>query len=72
MRTPNHRPARSTQQYQLQNRVEHPRDLPIKWIRIIYRCWEDRTPYDESTYLNTLKRRGSPLLNSVAATPYNA
>jgi transposase len=39
------------------------RALAFKWIRIVYRCWQDRTPYDEATYLNALKRRGSPLLN---------
>jgi transposase len=38
------------------------RALAFKWIRILYRCWQDRTPYDEATYLNALKRRGSPLL----------
>jgi len=38
------------------------RALAFKWIRILYRCWQDRTPYDEATYLNTLKRRGSPLV----------
>jgi transposase len=38
------------------------RALAFKWIRILYRCWKDRTPYDEATYLNALKRRGSPLL----------
>ena len=27
------------------------------------RCWQNRTPYDEATYLNALKRHGSPLLN---------
>jgi len=42
------------------------RALAFKWIRILYRCWQTRTPYDESTYLNALKRRGSPLLTSVA------
>ncbi len=39
------------------------RALSFKWIRILYRCWQTRTPYDEVTYLNALKRRGSPLLN---------
>jgi transposase len=39
------------------------RALAFKWIRILYRCWQDRTPYDEAKYLNALKRRGSPLLN---------
>lgn len=41
------------------------RALAFKWIRILYRCWQTRTPYDESTYLNALKRRGSPLLTSM-------
>jgi transposase len=39
------------------------RGLAFKWIRILYRCWKTRTPYDESKYLSALKRRGSPLLN---------
>jgi transposase len=38
------------------------RALAFKWIRILYRCWQTRTPYDEATYLNALKRRGSALL----------
>jgi hypothetical protein len=38
------------------------RALAFKWIRILYHCWKTRTPYDESVYLNALKRRGSPLL----------
>lgn len=33
------------------------RALAFKWIRIIFRCWQSRTPYDESTYLFALKRR---------------
>ena len=40
------------------------RALAFKWIRILYRCWQTRTLYNESVYLNVLKRRGSPLLNS--------
>lgn len=38
------------------------RALAFKWIRIAFRCWQTRTPYDESQYLEALKRRGSPLL----------
>ena len=38
------------------------RSLAFKWIRIVFRCWKTKTPYDESTYLEALKRRGSPLL----------
>lgn len=44
------------------------RALAYKWIRILYRCWVNRTPYDESVYLKALKRRGSPLMNQVAAS----
>ena len=35
------------------------RSLAFKWIRIIYRCWKDRKPYDERIYLQTLRRRSS-------------
>ncbi len=42
------------------------RALAFKWIRIIYRCWQTRTPYDESRYLQALKRRGSPLIKRTA------
>jgi len=38
------------------------RALAFKWIRIVYRCWQDRTPYDEARYLLALRRRSSPLL----------
>ena len=44
------------------------RALAFKWIRILYRCWQTSTPYDESRYLNALKRRGSPLLKQLGAT----
>jgi transposase len=36
------------------------RALAFKWIRIIYSCWKNKTPYDESAYLFALKRRKSP------------
>jgi transposase len=41
------------------------RSLAFKWIRILYRCWQSRTPYDESRYLNALKRQDSPLLKQI-------
>ena len=47
------------------------RALAYKWIRILYRCWQTRTPYDESVYLHALKRRCSPLIAAMAATPQN-
>ncbi len=38
------------------------RALAFKWIRILYRCWIERVPYDEKRYLETLEKRGSSLL----------
>ena len=42
------------------------RALAFKWLRILYRCWKTRTPYDETTYLKALQKRGSPLLERIA------
>ncbi len=36
------------------------RALAFKWIRVLFRCWKDRTPYDEARYLETLRRRQAP------------
>ncbi len=44
------------------------RALAFKWIRILYRCWVTRTPYDEAKYLKTLQERGSPLLMTAQTT----
>jgi len=33
------------------------RALAYKWIRILFRCWKDRKPYDEKLYLQALARR---------------
>ena len=37
------------------------RALAFKWIRIMFRCWKDRTKYDEVKYLLALKKSNSPL-----------
>jgi transposase len=42
------------------------RALAFKWIRVVFRCWQNRTPYDESVYLTALKQRGSPLIHTLA------
>jgi len=42
------------------------RSLAFKWIRVLYRCWRDRIPYDEQLYLTTLQKRNSPLLRFLA------
>jgi transposase len=51
----------------------HPavRSLAFKWVRIMFRCWQDRSPYDEARYQQALKRRGSPLAATLSrfATP---
>jgi len=44
------------------------RALAFKWIRILYRCWDTHTPYNESVYLKALQRRGSPLLSQLSST----
>lgn len=43
------------------------RALAFKWIRILYRCWQSRTPYNETRYLQALQRRGSTLLSKESA-----
>lgn len=35
------------------------RALAFKWIRILWKCWQERTPYNEARYMETLKKRGS-------------
>jgi transposase len=39
------------------------RSLAYKWQRIIFRCWQDRVPYDESRYIARLRETNSPLLS---------
>jgi transposase len=42
------------------------RALAYKWIRIIWKCWQTRTPYNEVKYLESLRKKGSPLLSFAA------
>lgn len=44
------------------------RALAFKWIRILFRCWKDRQPYDEQLYLASLRRRSSLLGPALAST----
>jgi len=44
------------------------RNLGQKWIHIIYRMWQTRTPYDEARHLESLARHGSPLARRLVAT----
>ena len=41
------------------------RALAFKWIRILYRCWQDSKPYEESCYLAALERSGSALFREL-------
>lgn len=41
------------------------RSLAFKWIRIMYRCWQDRTRYDEVKYLQALKKSNSLVLKFI-------
>ena len=42
------------------------RALAYKWIRILFRCWKDRKPYDEAMYMDALRRHGSSLVKNNA------
>lgn len=39
------------------------RSVAFKWIRILFRCWQDRTLYDKDRYIEALERRGSHLVD---------
>lgn len=43
------------------------RSLAFKWQRIITRCWHDRVPYNEETYMKALSRT-NPKLHQLALT----
>ncbi len=36
------------------------RALGFKWVRVLWKCWQTGTPYDEARYLKQLERRKSP------------
>lgn len=38
------------------------RALAFKWIRILFRCWQERVPYNEQRYLQRLAQTQSPIL----------
>jgi transposase len=43
------------------------RSLAFKWLRILWRCWQNHEPYDEARYLAQLKLR-NPSLSARLAT----
>jgi transposase len=38
------------------------RSLAFKWQRVIWKCWQTRTPYDEARYEAALRKTNSPLV----------
>lgn len=44
------------------------RALAYKWIRIIFRCWQTRTSYDEARYLECLRKKGSALVSAAVGS----
>ena len=42
------------------------RALAFKWIRVLWKCWQTRTPYNEVIYLESLRKKGSSLLKFAA------
>ena len=43
------------------------RSLAFKWLRILWRCWKDRKPYDEEVYLAQLEKRNPDLFALISA-----
>jgi transposase len=41
------------------------RKVAFKWLRILWRCWQQRQPYDELVYLRSLQRDGVELYRSL-------
>ncbi|MCH6259060.1 transposase [Puniceicoccaceae bacterium K14] len=41
---------------------EAKRALAFKWIRILYKCWISKTPYDETKHLENLRKTNSPVI----------
>lgn len=48
------------------------RALAFKWQRILWRCWQNHTPYDDTKYVESLKRDSNELYARVLATPTTA
>ena len=44
------------------------RALAYKWIRILFRCWKTRQPYQDDLYTKSLLQHGSPI-SSLLAQP---
>ena len=36
--------------------------MRVKWVRIMFRCWKERKPYDDKRYMDSLQANNAPLL----------
>jgi transposase len=68
--------ARLLYEHQLQrgkSKFSAIRVVAFKWLRILWRCWMDRKPYDENQYLRRLQTRGiqlyAPLFGVLSTQP---
>lgn len=43
------------------------RALAYKWLRVLFRCWQSRQPYDEQRYIAALRAKHSPLIALIDA-----
>jgi transposase len=48
------------------------RALAYKWLRVVWRCWQDRVVYEEAKYLAALKKHGSPVIDWLNKTRLQA
>jgi transposase len=56
--------AKAYYQQQKSKRVGHwaiLRALAFKWLRVLWRCWQESVLYDEKNYLKRLEQRRSPI-----------
>jgi len=37
------------------------RALAFKWLRVVFRCWKDAKPYDQTRYSQALQKRAKPV-----------
>ena len=61
--------AKAYYQLQIQRGKSHQsavRALAYKWIRILFRCWKDRTPYRDEIYSKSLLHHQSPIARMIA------
>ena len=57
---------------ELRTRMDHHeaiRKLAYKWQRIVWRMWQTRQPYDESRYVESLKKRGLMIYSKLNTSP---